>query len=295
MALWAGDRWWKGGGRLWGPGGGARGAASDAKMRARACTPEQGGQGYLRQELGRAEPSPRWCPPSQTGGPNCCQTLGEKPPLHHSEALAPGLLPHGSPPIPLPTPGPRRHPLEISSNSPGDCRPWLFPRNPFLRLSLTFGLGLAPGRHCFASGAVFIVILFLKSGARSGGSGSLLGWAVSLWAGDWVVGRCRWLGVGGGRGQAFPETEEVGRGVPGRKPCGWGSAPGPGKASGVFLLHWVHCVSQRPQGRTPGFSHRMLNSPLIYQSTGHNVPGTDPAPPPGTSRNSSCHPEGLKG
>lgn len=89
----------------------------------------------------------------------------------------------------------------------------------------------------------------------SGGPGSLLGWAVSLWAGDWLWGEMSL--VGGwwwwGEGPGLPETEEIGRGVPGRKPCGWGLS-GPGKPLGCSCRTGSIVFPQRPQGRTPGFS-----------------------------------------
>lgn len=76
----------------------------------------------------------------------------------------------------------------------------------------------------------------------SGGPGSLLGWAVSLWAGDWLWGRCRWLGVGGGGG-ARPSRDRGSRQGCAREEAVQLGSVWARKASGVFLPHWVHCVS----------------------------------------------------
>ena len=99
---------------LWGPGSRPGGSGFRCQDESQGFTPRAGGRAVSETGAGgRAEPSPRWCPPSPTGGPDCCRTLGKKPPLHRTEALAPGslLLGVSSPHSPVHPPGSCHHPL----------------------------------------------------------------------------------------------------------------------------------------------------------------------------------------
>ena len=109
-----------------------------------------------KQELGgRSEPSPHWCPPSQTSGPDCRRTLGKRPPPHQSEALAPGSLPPWVSSSSLPTRSPAAILSEIPPTVLEVTGPGSFQEILFLDSPLTFGLGLAPGQHCFVLGCFY--------------------------------------------------------------------------------------------------------------------------------------------
>ena len=61
----------------------------------------------------------------------------------------------------LPAPPSRHHPLRNSSNNPGDSRPWqksgLFPRNPFLRISLNLWAWAGSKTALFCSGLFLLL------------------------------------------------------------------------------------------------------------------------------------------
>lgn len=173
------------------------------------------------------------------------------------QICGPGLVPASFPPeAPSSPPTPQKF-LPTILQIPGCGKSWgSFQEILFLESPLTFGLGPAPRLHCFVLGCFYCYSL---KNLEPGCPGALAPpWAgpVSLWAGERPGG-----GIGGGRrvawqrGSSLPETEEVGRGVPGSKTrsheAGVHLSQDSPWALGVFPQHQTHCNSSEDTGKDP--------------------------------------------
>lgn len=168
-----------------------------------------------------------------------------------------GLCPRGSPP-PTPPPTPP-DPAAILSEIPPIvleiAGPGSFQEILFLDFPLTFGLGLAPGRPCFVLGCFYCYSL---KNLEPGCPGAL----APSWAGQFPCGQgtgcggdvVGWGLVGAGAGGGGGDRPSRDRGS--RQGCAREEAMRLGsvwarKASGVFLPHWVHCVSSEATRKDP--------------------------------------------
>lgn len=165
-----------------------------------------------------------------------------------SRVSAPTGLPPQSPAHP---PDPAAILSEIPPTVLETAGPGSFQEILFLDFPLTFGLGLAPGRHCFVLGCFYCYSL---KNLEPGCPGAL----APSWAGQFPCGqgtgcggRCRWLGVGGGGGGARPSRDRGSRQGCAREEAVRLGSVWARKASGVFLPHWVHCVSSEATRKDP--------------------------------------------
>lgn len=180
----------------------------DAELRAQ-LQPRSSGGHVLKQRDRTGSPGGRLrLPPTPEPelGPRPSEATSA-PASHLPCAPLPAILSE-SPPATLEIPGPGK-----SRSS--------FQEILFLESPLTFGLGLAPRRHCFVLGCFYCYSLKILEPGCPGALAPFWAGPVSSWAVGWPGGG----GSKGGRGSwaergqtSLPETAEGGRGVPGRKP-----------------------------------------------------------------------------
>lgn len=196
--------------------------------------------------------------PSPVCGPVCSPILRSHLPARQNLQL-PGLCACQSPPLRPPTHCPP--PLRNSSDNTVDSRPakpGLFPRNPFLRISLNLWAWAGSKIALFCSELFFIVIL------------------LKIWSQD-VLGPWLSLGLGGfpcGQGNGLEVVLVGGEERPGRKApacsdrgsgqgCVGGALTEPGvsrRGRGVLLGSWCFLRGRR---EGPQYSARMLHGPII--------------------------------